>query len=139
MQLTLHHVGIVVSDIAAATSLYTSRFGYEVKSDIIHDSWQRAYVRFLRLPGDQTYLEFVSPDGPESRLHHALAKKQSIHHLCYATGDIDSTCRDLQGRGMTLVRAPVSAVAFRGRRIAWMMGRDYVLVELVEKSHDNDL
>ena len=43
-----------------------TRFGYEVRTPVIHDPLQTAFVQFLALPGDRVYLEFVSPDGPES-------------------------------------------------------------------------
>src|SRR5262245_53951416 len=60
--ISLHHVGIVVADIARAREDYVRRFGYEVKSAVIHDIEQTAFVQFLRMPGDLTYIELVAPD-----------------------------------------------------------------------------
>jgi methylmalonyl-CoA/ethylmalonyl-CoA epimerase len=131
--LHLHHVGIAVPDIASAANRYRDRYGYEHASEPIHDPAQQAYVQFFRLPGDQTYLELVAPDGPDSRLSGAAKNGESLHHLCYSTENIEAACAGLRKQGLTLVRAPVSAVAFRGRRIAWLMGRDRMLTELVEK------
>jgi methylmalonyl-CoA/ethylmalonyl-CoA epimerase len=62
-----------------------------------------------------------------------LKKGGGTHHVCYAVEDIDAACADLRRHGMSLIRTPVSAAAFRGRRIAWLMGRDRMLTELVEE------
>ena len=128
----LHHVGILVSDISEAAAIYVERYGYQIKSQIIRDPKQTAYVQFLQLPGDNSYLEFVSPDRPDSKLANALAKGGGINHVCYGTDDIDAACSDLRERGMFLIQEPVEAAAFPGRRIAWLMGRDRTLTELVE-------
>src|ERR1700734_2328263 len=107
--LALHHVGVAVPDVARASAQYVEKFGYELKSTVIHDSVQGAFVQFLRLRGDQTYLEFVAPDGPGSRLNNALEKGGGLHHLCYAVRDISAACDELRHLGLGLVRAPVSA------------------------------
>lgn len=135
----LHHVGILIKDISGSAELYSGRFGYRRKSDVIHDPVQRAYVQFLELPGDRVYLEFISPDNPESHLWGALNKGGGVHHICYAAADIDATIAELRRKGMTLLRSPVAAVAFHGRRVAWLMGRDRALVELVEEGPDGEI
>jgi methylmalonyl-CoA/ethylmalonyl-CoA epimerase len=135
----LHHVGLLVKNIPEAVEVYTRRYGYEVRSPVIHDPAQTAYVQFLALPGDSSYLEFVAPDRPDSKLSNALGKGGGLHHLCYATGAIDQACAELRGQGMFLIQPPVPAVAFPGRRIAWLMGRDRTLIELVEKAADGTL
>ena len=139
MNLKLHHVGVVVEDIAQACGDYVQRLGYEVKSEILHDPIQTARVQFLRLPTDSVYLELVSPDGPSSKLANALKNGGGLNHICYATADIDSACQLLRSQGMFLLRRPVSAVAFSGRRIAWFMGKDRTPVELVEMGPPDQL
>jgi methylmalonyl-CoA/ethylmalonyl-CoA epimerase len=137
--LRLHHVGIVVHNINTAADDYVRRLGYELRSETLHDPTQTAYVQFLGLPGDPSLLELVSPDGPQSRLATALSKGGGLHHLGYATPRIESTCRDWRAAGFFLIHDPVPAVAFCGRRIAWLMSPDHVLVELVEQGGDEEL
>jgi methylmalonyl-CoA/ethylmalonyl-CoA epimerase len=136
--LRLHHVGIVVADIAKASGEYTGRLGYQLRSEIIHDPVQTAYVQFLHLPGDPALLELVAPDGPASKLSNALKKGGGLNHLCYETADINESCAALRNAGHALIQEPLPAVAFRGRRIAWLMGRDRVLMELVERAANGD-
>lgn len=131
--LTLHHIGVVVKDIPRAAAGYIETYGYEVKSAVIHDPQQTAHVQFLQLPGDAVYLELVAPDREASKLTNALKKGGGLNHVCYSTADIEAACRDLRGRGLFVLQPPVPAVAFDGRRIAWLMGPDGVPVELVER------
>ena len=139
MDLTLHHVGMLVGDISKAAGFYVQHIGYEKKSEVIHDPTQSAYVQFFRLPKEQTYLELVSPDGPESKLSNALKKGGGLNHVCFATVDIEASCTALRAAGAYLVAQPVSAVAFNGRRIAWIMGTDRLLMELVERGPEGEL
>ncbi len=139
MTLGLHHVGVLVSDIAEKCAFYTRRFGYEIRSEIIHDRLQTAFVQFLRLPGQATYLELVSPDGPESKLANALRKGEGLHHLCYGTEHIEDDFTKLCGEGLVPICEPVPATAFPGRKIAWLVGVDRVLIELVERGAPGEL
>ena len=139
VKVCLHHIGILVGSIPEAAAVYSERHGYQVRSEIIHDPTQTAYVQFLQLPGDPCYIEFVSPDGPESKLTNGLHKGGGLNHVAYATDQIERTCEHLREQGMFLIRPPAPAVAFRGRRIAWLMGRDCLLTELVERGPEGEL
>lgn len=137
--LHLHHIGILVKDIPKRAALYSRRFGYQVCSDIILDSTQTAYVQFLKLPGDSVYLELVSPDGPTSKLANALTKGEGFNHICYSTDTIEADYARLGSEGLHPVSSPVEASAFSGRRVAWLMGADRVLIELVERGAAGEL
>jgi len=131
LQLRLHHVGIVVADIDEKRRFYEA-LGYTLRTGVIHDPVQTAYVQFLQLGDGDTFIELVAPDGPESRLARASKKGLPLNHLCYATTGIDATLEYLETQGALVVHSPVPAVAFDGRPIAWVMGPDGVLMELVE-------
>lgn len=139
LSLALHHVGILVRDIAKRAALYSHRFGYEIRTEIVRDPAQTAYVQFLKLPSDSVYIELVSPDGPDSKLTNALLKGEGLNHLCYSTPAIDVDCARLGSEGLHLISAPVQASAFAGRRVAWLMGADRVLIELLERGAEGEL
>jgi methylmalonyl-CoA/ethylmalonyl-CoA epimerase len=132
----LHHVGIAVGSIDEAATRFARRFGYVRISPIYEDPIQAAFVQFWQLPGATNYLEFVSPNGPDSHLHQAIRKRRHLNHICYIAPDLDDACRRLRAQGMFLVRPPVEAVAFRPRRIAWLVGEDGIPIELVEAGAD---
>ncbi len=136
--LNLHHVGYAVKTIDPIAATYVARYGYELSTPVIHDPLQTAFVQFLRLAGDRVYLEFVAPDGPESKLSNA-SKRGGLNHLCYATGLLEEAIAQLEGNGMRLISEPKPGVAFGGRRICWIAGEDPLPVELVERRHNDDL
>lgn len=128
-----HHIGVLVKDVALASKDYIAKLGYEARSGVIHDPIQTAYVMFLALPGDTVFLELVAPDGPESRLSRALKAGGGINHICYEVDEIEGAVHSLRDADFFTIQEPVAAVAFSGRRIAWLMNRDHLLIELVEK------
>jgi len=132
LNLRLHHVGILVSDIESAAHDYVGTLGYEICSAIIHDPRQGAYVQFLALRSETTLIELVSPDGPGSFLQNSLKRAPGINHLCYSTPSIDETLQFMSSQGAMILHEPVPAVAFLEKRIAWVMDRNYTLIELVE-------
>ena len=135
----LHHIGIVAPNLGAPVERFADRFGYSVKTGDIHDPVQQASVKFLEPDAESPYVEFVAPDNPQSRLNRMAQRGGRLHHLCYSTDNIDAACEELRAKGLSLVRAPAAATAFAGRRIAWLMGRDELLFELVETGSESEL
>jgi methylmalonyl-CoA/ethylmalonyl-CoA epimerase len=127
-----------VSSIEESSQVYVNRFGYVARTPIIHDPLQTALVQFFSLPGDQAYLEFVSPDGLESRLTNAVRKGGGLNHLCYIAENLEKAADWLAENGMMLISSPQPAVAFAGRRICWLAGEDLLPIELVERSEPAD-
>jgi len=136
--MNLHHAGVLVRDIPEAAARYLE-LGYQLRTEVIHDPLQTAYVQFLKLPGDTAYLELVAPDGPDSKLGNALRKGVGLHHLCYTVVDIEDACGRLSSAGWFLVSPPLPAAAFPGRRIAWLRGADRLLMELLERGAEGEL
>jgi methylmalonyl-CoA/ethylmalonyl-CoA epimerase len=130
-ELILHHIGMLVKSIPESAAFYPE-LGYELQSEVIHDPIQTAHVQFLRLPADRACLELISPDGQDSKLDNGLRKGGGLHHLCYATKDIEARCLWLQEKGFFPVAEPAPAAAFLGHRIAWSRGPGRLLAELVE-------
>ena len=134
----LHHIGYAVKAIESISDSYVTRFGYAVCTPVIHDPLQTALVQFLSMAGDRVYLEFVSPDGPDSRLTNAVRKGGGLNHLCYIADNLEEAVGLLVQSNMMLISAPQPAVAFAGRRICWLVGEDMLPIELVERSHLDD-
>lgn len=135
---SLHHVGYAVKEIGAVAENYIFRFGYVAATGVIHDPLQTALVQFLKLAGDSAYLELVAPDNDASKLAASVARRGSLHHLCYACGPLEEVLPVLQASGMLLFSEPKVAVAFAGRRVCWLVGQDSILIELVERRSVDD-
>lgn len=129
----MHHVGIVVASIDEAASSYEELLGVRVTSGPFVDPLQEVRVVFLtREQPDATAIELIEPTGETSPVAACLKRGGGMHHVCYVTRDLDNELVRLRSLGALLVRSPVPAVAFQGRRIAWVYTRQRLLVELLE-------
>ena len=130
--------GTRLPEIAPMVEAYMQRYGYECATEVIHDPKQTALVQFLKLPGETSYLEFVAPDGPGSKLTATTKRGGGLHHLCYSAAWLEEAIEHLEANGMKLFSDPKPAVAFAGRRICWLLGADQLPIELVERRNDED-
>lgn len=128
--LGIHHVGIVVTDLEAATAQY-QRLGFRLLET---QDLPEQRVRIAAFAAGSQYLELLTPLDPDSGVGRFLATRgDGVHHIAYAVADLVSALRELQALGYELVdREP--RVGLHGWRIAFVHPRSChgVLTELVE-------
>ena len=131
---SFHHVGYVVGSIAKVGEDIARSLGAEWDGVIIHDPLQEARVTFIRCGGPETpAVELVEPAGDKSPLHQVVAKGGGLHHICYEVDSLDVQLPQSRAAGCLVVKDPLPAVAFGGRRIAWVYTRQKLLVEYLER------
>jgi methylmalonyl-CoA/ethylmalonyl-CoA epimerase len=130
----LRHVGVAVPSLGPATETLATLFGYRVVSGPFDDPIQKVSVNFLtKSDNDATEIELIAPLSEDSPITSMLAKSGGgAYHLCFETSDIDQALVHAKNNGCMIVSPPVPAVAFGGRRIAWIYTRSRQLFELVE-------
>lgn len=137
MDLKFMHMGVAVPDIAKALPVYRDLFGYEVTSGPFDDPIQKVTVCFLGPNASfPMQIELVAPLNEQSPVRKILSKGGGAYHLCYSTADLDRTLAEMSAKGCVTVSEPVPAVAFSGRRIAWLFTPTRQLLELVEAGVD---
>lgn len=131
----LLHVGVAVPSLGPTTELLSNLFGYKVVSGPFDDPIQKVSVNFLaRSDTDPAEIELIAPASDDSPIRSMLAKDGGgSYHLCFETSDIDGALAHAKKNGCIIVSLPVPAVAFQGRRIAWIYTRSRQLFELVEQ------
>ncbi len=137
----LHHMGFVVANIADAMPGFIRSMAATWDSQIFADPNQKVKVAFLTTrPGD-AQVELVEPDGGDSPVLRFLNEKGGgLHHACYEVSDLEQELSDFRSRGSLIVKRPKPAVAFQGRRIAWVLTPEKFLVELLEEvSHSKEV
>lgn len=129
----LHHVGYVVGDIEKAAAGFVSSVGAHWDGKIVTDPLQGARVSFLRMRPEDAQIELVEPDSPEAPTARFLRERGAgLHHLCYEVKDLSETLQRMRAAGNLLAKPPKPAVAFGGRRIAWLLTSEKLLLELLE-------
>lgn len=130
----LRHVGVAVPSLGPATETLSTLFGYTVVSGPFDDPIQKVSVNFLaKSNSDVAEIELIAPLSDDSPITSMLAKSGGgAYHLCFETSDIEQALIHAKNNGCMIVSPPVPAVAFGGRRIAWIYTRSRQLFELVE-------
>jgi len=133
MALRLHHMGFVVTDIATAMPAFTRSMAAEWDGQIIEDPSQRVKVAFMTTRAGDAQIELVQPVGEGSPVARFLQQGGGMHHLCYEVADLEAELATFRSRGAAIASRPKPAVAFGGRRIAWVITAEKFLVELLEE------
>jgi methylmalonyl-CoA/ethylmalonyl-CoA epimerase len=129
----LHHIGFVVFSIKENAESFALSVGASWDGNIVFDPVQKVHVTFLQghNPADPL-IELVEPEGPASPVSQFLQRGGGLHHLCYEVKDLDLHLRFCASVGTRIIRRPVPAVAFGGRRIAWGITKKRLLMEFLE-------
>jgi methylmalonyl-CoA/ethylmalonyl-CoA epimerase len=129
-----HHVGYAVQSIAAIGEEFAKSLGSVWNGEIIHDPLQEAKVAFIfPSAGQAPSIELLEPAGGTSPLHKFLLKGGGLHHVCYEVDCLESQLQQSRSVGCLIVKKPLPAVAFDGRKIAWIYTPQKLLVEYLER------
>ncbi|MFZ0964872.1 MAG: VOC family protein [Terriglobia bacterium] len=130
----LHHFGFVVASISSSAEEFAVSMSARWDGQVIHDPLQRVRVAFF-VPVDarNPVLELVEPADQVSPVSSFLKKGGGLHHVCYEIDDLESALAAARGCGFAVVAPPKPAVAFNGRRIAWVCSKNRLLMEFLER------
>ena len=127
----LDHVGIAVTDLAAARTLYERVLGLEVThEEVIAEQG----VHELLLRAGEAYVQLVAPLDPDSPVGRFLDRRgEGVHHVGYAVPDVAAAVAELRDRGFEVID-PAPRIGSGGTTIAFVHPKSMqgVLVELVE-------
>jgi methylmalonyl-CoA/ethylmalonyl-CoA epimerase len=131
---SFHHVGYVVASIADVGKDFARSIGAHWDGEVIHDPLQEARVTFMHCAGPASpAVELVEPAGDNSPLQRFAARGGGLHHVCYEVDSLDAQLEQSRAAACLIVKNPLPAVAFGGRRIAWVYTRQKLLVEYLER------
>ncbi|MGA7458966.1 MAG: VOC family protein [Candidatus Korobacteraceae bacterium] len=132
--LRLHHVGFVVAGIERAMPGFVRSLAATWDGRVIHDPLQKVKVAFLTTRSGDPQIELVEPAGEDSPVLRFLQQGGGLHHVCYEVANLEEQLSEFRSRGAVIAKRPKPAVAFGGRRIAWVITAEKLLVELLEES-----
>jgi len=127
------HLGVALTKLDGAIEAYGAILGYKLLSGPFADPIQKVSVCFLGTddPGD-AIIELITPLTDDSPIKSVLARGGGAYHMCFETRRLEESLADCVAKGCLLVSNPVPAVAFGGRRIAWILTPTRQLIELLE-------
>jgi methylmalonyl-CoA/ethylmalonyl-CoA epimerase len=131
--LRIHHIGFVVPSIKDSAPGFVRTLGANWDEVVFADPGQKVKVTFLRIASDDVLFELVEPDAEDAPVNRFLKEKgQGLHHLCCEVNGLEEAIAELRSKGALLAKPPKPAVAFGGRRIAWLLTTEKLLLELLE-------
>jgi methylmalonyl-CoA/ethylmalonyl-CoA epimerase len=130
----IDHLGIAVESLDTAIPLYRDFFGFAFEGiDEVEE--QGARVAFFRV--GEALVELLEPTRDDSPIAKFLAKRgQGIHHVAFATPDIEEARRRAEAAGLRLLSAaPLDGA--HGKLISFVHPKDTagVLVEFCMRKH----
>ena len=133
----IDHVGVAVSDLDRAISLYEGTFGMPVAH---RETVEAQGVEAVLLDVGDGHVELLAPLGPETVVGKFVEKRgEGLHHVAYRVADIDATLSSLKQAGVDLIDSE-ARVGIRQSRVAFLHPRSTggVLTELVEPAADHE-
>jgi methylmalonyl-CoA/ethylmalonyl-CoA epimerase len=130
----IDHIGVAVEDIDSAVALYSQQFQMREQH---RETVEEQGVEAVLLEVGEGHVELIRPLSPESGVGRFLEKNgPGLHHVAYATDDIDSTLAAVRDAGLRLIdEQPRRGI--RDSRVAFLHPKSTggVLTELVEPRH----
>ena len=127
----IDHIGYAVKRIDRARGAFEALgYGFEAP---VEDRDRNVLLQFGSKDG--TRIELVAPlDKTQPSPVDAYLSKlgPTAYHLCYGTEDLEREIERLESQGFRVTVPPAPAVAFGGRRVAFLMNLGLGLMELVE-------
>jgi methylmalonyl-CoA/ethylmalonyl-CoA epimerase len=97
----IHHVGIVVSDLEQAMTLWRDLLGLPVtKTAVVQDQGVRAAL----LRAGDSEIELLQPLQPDNGVGKFLARRGGgLHHVCFETEDVARESEAARSKGIQLI------------------------------------
>src|ERR1700746_4003122 len=97
----IHHVGIVVDELAKAMSFWRDLLGLAlVKTAVVHDQGVKAAL----LKAGESEIELLEPLSPESGVGRFLSRRGGgLHHVSFETEDVQAELNQARAKGIQLI------------------------------------
>lgn len=128
-----HHIGYATASIERELATF-ALLGYLPEGEAFTDPAQGVSGCFIVGPGPR--IELLQSLPGAKKLQPWLDSGVHMYHLAYLVDDIDRATAWARCQRARIAVEPVPAAAFGGRRIAFAMLRNGLLIEFVEKAID---
>jgi methylmalonyl-CoA/ethylmalonyl-CoA epimerase len=127
----IDHIGVAVEDLDEAIELYGERLGMPLQH---RETVEEQGVEAVLLGVGESHVELLRPLSADTAVGKFLERSgPGLHHVAYATDDIESALDAVRGAGLRLIdERPRTGI--RGSRVAFLHPKSTggVLTELVE-------
>lgn len=99
----IEHIGIAVRSIEESIPYYEGVLGLKCyKVEVVED--QKVKTAFFKVGA--TKIELLEPTSEDSTIAKFIAKKgEGVHHIAFAVPDVESSLKECEEKGVTLIDA----------------------------------
>ena len=130
----IDHFGFLSKNIESTRETFKKllEVSREQKAPIIIDEVRKCKICFIEQDGYR--IEIIEP-YKDSKIYPLLHKyKNTYYHICCEISSMKEEIERLQSKGFVITQEPEPAVAFEGRRVAFLLHPFLGIVELVENN-----
>lgn len=127
----LDHICFAVKDLKEGMDYWEKVFGYRQLTQIIENTRQKVKVTFLSKEGSIN-IKLIAPVEDNQSLINFVSRGGGFHHICFRCDDIDETMVELTEKGLLTLVPPQPGEAFNNHRIAFLLARNGVNIELID-------
>jgi methylmalonyl-CoA/ethylmalonyl-CoA epimerase len=126
------HLGVFVADLALGRAQLEATIGIGDWGPEIDDPGLGVRVQFGRDASGLRY-ELVAPNGPDNPVDPVLKSRGNIlNHVAYRVVSLEDELLRLRASGAMPLSKPHPAIAFGGRRVAFVLLRAGFIIELID-------
>lgn len=130
--LVFHHLGLACRNFTTEQKALEA-LGYTVETPIYDDPGLGIRCCFLTLPETAApRLELIVPLEGSTVLDPWLKQGTKIYHMAFFTPHLEQEIERLQSLRGKIVTPPTPAVAFKGKRVSFVMLPNMLLSEFIE-------
>ena len=127
----IDHVGVAVTDLDAAITLYEQQYAMPL---VHRETVTEQGVEAVLLDVGESHVELLAPLGDDTPVGKFLARKgPGLHHVAYQVADVDATLIALREAGLRLID-DTPRTGIRGSLVAFLhpASTGGVLTEIVQ-------
>jgi len=133
--MNIDHICFVVNDLKAGIEYWYNVFGYKQISKIVINSRQKVRVVFLGKK-DSITIKLIEPIETNNSLINFINRNGGFHHICFKCKEMNEKIMELQRSGFKMLVPPEPGEAFNNNDIAFLLGKNGLIVELTESDID---
>jgi len=129
----IDHIGYAVKDIKRARESL-EYLGFQFTEPVIKDTDRNIEIQFGAKDGYRIELIAPIPNGRKSPIDAYLGNiGPTPYHFCFCTENLEAEIREFEQKRYKVILPPAKAVAFGGKRVAFMANRNVGMIEIVER------
>ncbi len=127
----IDHICIAVKDLEEAIAYWEDIFGYSQFTGVVENTLQKVKVVFMKKEGS-TLVKLIEPVEGNQSLQNFVNRGGGFHHICFKCPDINAKIKELSDKGLMVLVPPQPGEAFNNHKIAFLLARHGLNIELID-------